>query len=146
MTIQSVKDGHLQQFLHVPRNLTSAQKLIAVADALDVRTRLMVTEVPLSSVPRTAYGFDFEITTTSQCILPEQFASSGKSQKPSMSDLSSIHDKKVPPLKHLCSIATEAPQLDGNMKCSTSVHPVTPMISQYATVKISNIRESCLNR
>lgn len=119
--------------------MSDRDQLIVAADALDVRSKLMQTEVPLS-------------------VLPRSSVDSGISNAYLMPRTTDLKKPKVVlplDLNHQTgqtafSTAFGSGQLNSPLtpsfmpSCPPPTRSVTPMLSLYATVKISNIREEVL--
>ena len=114
--------------------MTTQEQLIAAADALDVRRKLMQTEVPLSNTAR--------IVENSQATLPH-LVRQGSGRKPNVI-MAATYERR--PRKEMQielpdrAKLSPTPTTPLDLPCPPPTRSVTPMLSLYATVKVSNIR------
>lgn len=122
--------------------MTTKEKLIATADALDVRSRLMETEVPLSLSPRTVNGIYFDDPLIgSQAV---------EAKRPTMMNPTETAPRHIPRTLKSASLETKAQMASATAHHEDAfiapppIRTMTPMLSLYATVRISNIRKLAL--
>lgn len=120
--------------------MTGQAQLIVAADALDVRSKLMQTEVPLSVLPRSGVE-----SGNSTAYLVPRITDSKKPKVVLPLDLN--HQTGQAAYSAIFGSCQPNSPLTPSMvpSCPPPTRSVTPMLSLYATVKISNIRKDILS-
>lgn len=130
----------MQQSFLTAGTSSTREQLIAAADALDVRSKLMQTEVPLSLFPRTLQGATIPIphfVPDTAAKRPNVVVASemARLQQDANLNHAAAESDRVHPTSEMPLTPLDVP------KCPPPTRSVTPMLSLYATVKVSNIRK-----
>jgi hypothetical protein len=130
-----VKKLLIEQSFVSPKPMDSEESLLAAANALDIRSRLMATEVPLSLYSVGSDRHNLEIPKIGH--VPVQRPNVVDSDRPHMACTATHQSIDQLP----CSELQMMPIRKAHEITGQPVRSAAPMLSLYTTVKITNIRE-----